>query len=481
MVVVEIKIRTKVLFICLLPLLLFLSVLYVISYTSKIHFKGSGTKDDPYLIESPEQFIRLENSKFAYYRIEKDLDFSKIKFHPIRYFNGILDGNSKSLLNIKINGTKQFRTAIFLELEKNSKIFDLKIENIDVQSGLEGAVLVHTNKGVIENVTIVGKVSITPPAGTYSSLSSEIIDIAVPDYNEQDENVSFLRSSEAKYFNISLVGFAGISFINHGEILNCKINGRILHPQRSENSNYVLLVSGINLYNSREGVIYNSNFEGELDLDVRSSFVGGISVYNRGKIENSSFKGIISAESANSEKSTHENYVGGIVYHNAGITKNCKFNGDLLGDVISMTVYNENGALIDGVIAYNLKAKSGIFSAFSIQNYGKIFNSKLEGIVSANKFGGIVFNNYSSGERISGCQINVNVIGDEIGQIAYLTSEYSLVKFSKIFITCSSKAKRSFPFIYFGTRSFSDIDKREVENIMSYNLIETDIKLIEKK
>ncbi|MGC9797382.1 hypothetical protein MNL76_10065 [Fervidobacterium riparium] len=481
MVVIKIKVRTKHLIILLFLLLFVISMLSVISHISKLHLKGSGTKTDPYLIESPEQFTRLGDSKFAYYRIEKDLDFSKVKFRPIRYFNGILDGNGKSLLNINIDGTKQFKTAIFLELGKDSKIINLKIENIDILSGLEGAILVHTNNGVIENVTISGNAIINPPVGTYSSLSSDIMDIAVPNYNEEGKDISFSRSSEAKYFNINLIGFAGISFINRGEILNSEFKGKILYSQRAKNSGFILIASGINLYNSREGIIYNSNFEGELNFEVERSLIGGISVYNRGKIQNSGFKGKISVEASDSKNSIYGNYIGGIVYHNGGVTENCKFTGELLGDVVSMVVYNENGALIDTMDAHNLGVTSRIFSSFSIQNYGKILSSKLEGIISANRFGGFVFNNYSSGERVFNCQVDASVTANEIGQIAYFTSEYSLVKLSKIFIRCSNRVVKSFPFIYFGTKSFPDLDKHETGNIMSYNLIETDIKMLKNE
>ena len=94
---------------------------------------GTGTKIDPYIISSEEDWKKatsMINNTTYYFKIMKDLDFSNKKFYMLGsktiQFKGILDGNNKKI------------SSVILDLEKSSYI------------GLSGSI----NGGIIKNINI---------------------------------------------------------------------------------------------------------------------------------------------------------------------------------------------------------------------------------------------------------------------------------------------------------------------------------------
>ncbi len=94
---------------------------------------GTGTKIDPYLISSEEDWKKatsMISNTIYYFKLTKDLDFSNKKFYMLGsktiQFKGILDGNNKKISSVTLN------------LEKSSYI------------GLSGS----TNGGIIKNINI---------------------------------------------------------------------------------------------------------------------------------------------------------------------------------------------------------------------------------------------------------------------------------------------------------------------------------------
>lgn len=69
--------------------------------------EGSGTKDAPYRISSPDQLAEIQKDMAAYYILTEDLDFTdhgewEPLGTPARPFTGSIDGNGKSITNISI-------------------------------------------------------------------------------------------------------------------------------------------------------------------------------------------------------------------------------------------------------------------------------------------------------------------------------------------------------------------------------------------
>jgi len=97
-------------------------------------YDGKGTKEEPYLIDSANTFIEhmKGHTKDKYYKITKDLDFSFIENYPLIEFAGNLDGNNKTISNVKTNGSGLFQSIGHFNTKTTIK--NLNIENINVSS-----------------------------------------------------------------------------------------------------------------------------------------------------------------------------------------------------------------------------------------------------------------------------------------------------------------------------------------------------------
>lgn len=131
------------------------------SVTVKITYpkmNGTGTKSDPYLIDSAQSFLFFMNrdTKGKYYKLLNDIDFSSIADYPSISFSGYFDGNNKTIRNITTKGTGIFRDIG--DFDVASIVENLKVENIHVNPSngdyLGGLSSVVTN-GIIRNVRMI--------------------------------------------------------------------------------------------------------------------------------------------------------------------------------------------------------------------------------------------------------------------------------------------------------------------------------------
>ncbi len=92
--------------------------------------EGTGLVNDPYLIKDAKTFIyhMTLNTKNKYYKLTSDIDFNEITDYPKIEFEGNLDGNNKTLKNIKTNDSGVFDSVG--NFNTRTKIENLKIENI---------------------------------------------------------------------------------------------------------------------------------------------------------------------------------------------------------------------------------------------------------------------------------------------------------------------------------------------------------------
>ena len=107
-----------------------------------ISTKGSGTSDNPWQIENVRQFNMMRNANMDYYKLMNDLDFEYDTNNPdglfynsghgwnyIEEFGGNLDGNNKTIRNIKAKDglINKFETNSLVE---EAGIHDLIVDNI---------------------------------------------------------------------------------------------------------------------------------------------------------------------------------------------------------------------------------------------------------------------------------------------------------------------------------------------------------------
>ncbi len=119
-------------------------------YTSDGDFKGSGTQSDPYLINNKYDLINLrnkvnggENFTNKYFKQTADIDLEGENWIPIgnanlpaegKYFNGIYDGGSHVIKNMKIIEYSRF-TGLFGIIGLEVTIKNLGIVDCDIQVG----------------------------------------------------------------------------------------------------------------------------------------------------------------------------------------------------------------------------------------------------------------------------------------------------------------------------------------------------------
>ena len=158
---------------------------------------GTGTQEDPYLIETAEQFAKIaadvsnriyHNGDF--FRLENNLDLSAHRWNPIgqynwlsdgstvsNYFGGFLDGNNKTITGLIVDEREdKYAAGLFGAVSNPSKtrtvgVKDLTISNADIRAtdkeqnvSYAGILIAFamTNDGCtidVTNVNVSGKIS----------------------------------------------------------------------------------------------------------------------------------------------------------------------------------------------------------------------------------------------------------------------------------------------------------------------------------
>ena len=124
--------------------------------------KGSGTKENPYLIYNAEDMKKIAAipTEQNYYKLMNDIDYNNEHYYMIgtskNQFSGAFEGGAHTLKNIKIFG----KNAIgLIGTSKNSLIQGLNVENIYVTGNTRlGAVTGQSFSGVISEINVTGTI-----------------------------------------------------------------------------------------------------------------------------------------------------------------------------------------------------------------------------------------------------------------------------------------------------------------------------------
>ena len=124
--------------------------------------KGSGTKENPYLIYNAEDMKKIAAipTEQNYYKLMNDIDYNNKHYYMIgtskNQFSGAFEGGAHTLKNIKIFG----KNAIgLIGTSKNSLIQGLNVENIYVTGNTRlGAVTGQSFSGVISEINVTGTI-----------------------------------------------------------------------------------------------------------------------------------------------------------------------------------------------------------------------------------------------------------------------------------------------------------------------------------
>lgn len=318
--------------------------------------EGKGTEQDPFMISSPEELRYIEFyeslNESMYYKFKTDIALVSYvpgeeeeynNFFNLGSLSGVIDGNGHKLSNSVVYFRDGY-SSLFDSITPGGVIKNLVIDNANFRTwtsltndgimhekGGECAVLAYTNRGTIENITVIDSYiyAVKDGAAGLVSVNKGTISNCVI-----ESSTSIYGANEA----------GGIAIFNSGTISNC-INRASVSGETT--------VGGI--VGRNNGLVTKCGNEGKIKA---TTFGGGIVGYNYNIFdEELLFKSTVS-ECYNHGEINVVSYGGGIAGKNGG---------DGINEV--------------GKVSY---ANAGIFSSY---NTGAING--------ANSLGGIVGDNYS--------------------------------------------------------------------------------------
>ena len=167
--------------------------------------KGSGTKEDPYLIESYEDMKKLsavtkEQAERKYYKLTKDLNYEDRHYYMIgtktSQFKGVFDGGAHTLSNIGVYGYDYvglFGYISGISSSDYATIIGLNVENINViGNNYVGGIVGYVDKlSTIKEVTVSGDIKgtgnyaggIIGSSQSYTNLTNAIVNANVEGTN----------------------------------------------------------------------------------------------------------------------------------------------------------------------------------------------------------------------------------------------------------------------------------------------------------
>lgn len=235
---------------------------------------GNGSEQNPYVINSYEQFVRLDNfageGDNTYFKLGKDLDLRKQELMAINNFKGSFDGNNKEIYNFVINSSSGniglFKTIDNAEIKNlGLSVFEISTsstENIGVLVG-EAISSIITNC-FVENGYIICKGTVGGIVGLLdqSSISNS--------YSNVNINASFEQNG---YF---AGGFAG-RVINGSNIEECYSSGNL--NGQNNLGGFVGSIENSNISNSFTTTYTTSNYNNASDSSI-GGFAGNVDEFS---------------------------------------------------------------------------------------------------------------------------------------------------------------------------------------------------------
>jgi len=207
---------------------------------SAIDFFGSGTSDDPYLISSKADLVKLaekvnggEGYSGKFFKLTADIDLNNEEWTPIgnakaNPFRGSFDGNSKTISNLKINALDQVGAGLFGWVNGSKSIENLNLLNVDVTAKSSVGSFVgttinsYTFKNIhADNVTITGNYKV---GGLIGEGYFKAVDCSVGYAESTHTNYVTGNYKEANLEGDAVGGFVG--FLGEGAydaLTNCAV------------------------------------------------------------------------------------------------------------------------------------------------------------------------------------------------------------------------------------------------------------------
>ena len=241
---------------------------------------GNGSKEDPYLITSLEDFDRIRNHNNCYFKQTEDLNFNYNKIAPLfsdenNEFQGFYDGDGHTITNFQSTlVTDASYLSIFGRIGLEGTVQNLNIENTTFSGGYTYiGIIASINNGTIKNCTL----------------------------------------SNCTVKGYSFLGL--IAGMNTGEITSCNVNVEVF------GADYAGGIVGKNL-----GTISNCNSSVVVNISQIFGSIGGIVAVNEGTVVSCTTSG----------STTGGYYNGAICGYNTGYIEKCTNNGNTNTNLVAI-------------------------------------------------------------------------------------------------------------------------------------------------
>ena len=170
-----------------------LSTVGIYGYT----LAGQGTEDAPYLIRSLNDLVWFRDNVNAgnnyqgkFIRLAENIDLNSEAWTPIATFNGVFDGNGKTISNLVVNGEGKSNQGFFGQTN-NGEIKNLTINNATVKGRLNVGVVAgtpytskYTNIKVTGDVVVEGMAYVGGVGGknAYANWTDITVDVNAGSY-----------------------------------------------------------------------------------------------------------------------------------------------------------------------------------------------------------------------------------------------------------------------------------------------------------
>ncbi len=343
-------------------------------------WKGTGTAEDPYQIESVEHFMSvnrlvngMENTHYIdqkHFVLTADIDLSEWFADPQNKISNITGGTAGNAYLITTSATNPNH---YINLSGAHTVTDEsgnKVTNYHTIS-FEGA-SDKFNIETYDNFAIFG----------YLNSKSVISDVIF-------ENININVTSDVAQ------GISVISYRNDGEIRNCEINKSSINLELNTSDSVYGAGSSEAYYGFAAAVADNrgsvrgvkvNNFTVTTASTATNDYIGGLVAQNRGTVENSSVSGIKFAFGGNSVN----HYVGGLVAYNIAVIKSSTV--DMAGND-NITENIRGGGYVGGLVGLNDAGNNAIGTIEDCSVTGSFNSSQVTSYSSYNIFGEAVANN----------------------------------------------------------------------------------------
>ena len=304
---------------CLVIATLMVSVMVIGASAAEVTaLSGSGTEADPYVIANADDLIFFRDSVNAgettynatgvYVQLANNIDLKGIDWSVNigddagATFDGIFDGNNKTIYNLESVETAQksdgyICTGLFGAIYGSAVIKDLTIENVSIDTGAftgnnVSAVVgfIWQGTGSIENVTVCGDIKINA-TGAYAVG-------AIAGYSFYDNGLEItgckVVAEDGSYINAKS-GIGGIIGYTNGDVItNCEVSGLDMSATAIVGG-----ISGTTLNTTIDNVkISNASLAVSLENWVNSNAIAvGCIADNKVKVTNVAYENVAGATS----------------------------------------------------------------------------------------------------------------------------------------------------------------------------------------